>query len=70
MNYYLSKKDILSKLKINDSDLKKMIEEGKFPPPERINNGISIWSYVILESWIKNKDMQSDWIINNDLDLF
>ena len=30
MNDFLKKEDILSKLKINESDLKKMIKEGNF----------------------------------------
>ena len=68
MNDFLKIDDILSKLKINESALKKMIREGKFPPPEKINNGITIWSYATLEYWIKNKNMQDEWVQNNDLD--
>ena len=68
MNDFLKKEDILSKLKINESDLKKMIKKGKFPPPEKINNGITIWSYATLEYWIKNHNMQNEWVQNNDLD--
>tara|TARA_B100001287_G_C22597808_1_gene488927 strand:+ start:804 stop:1016 length:213 start_codon:yes stop_codon:yes gene_type:complete len=68
MNDFLKIEDILSKLKINESDLKKMIEEGKFPPPERKNNGFTIWSYATLEYWIKNKNMENEWLQNNDLD--
>ena len=45
-----------------------MIKENKFPPPEKINNGITIWSYATLEYWIKNQNMQNEWVQNNDLD--
>ena len=68
MNDFLNKEDILSKLKINESDLIKMIKEGKFPPPEKINNGATIWSYAILEYWIKKQNTQNEWVQNNDLD--
>ena len=68
MNDFLKKEDILSKLKINESDLKKMIEKGEFPPPEKINNGITIWSHATLEYWIKNQKMQNEWVKNNDFD--
>ena len=68
MNDFLNKEDILSKLKISESDLKRMIKEGKFPPPETVNNGITIWSYATLEYWIKNQNMQNEWIQNNDFD--
>ena len=68
MNDFLKKEDILSKLQINESDLKKMIKEGKFPSPEKTNNGITIWSYATLEYWIKNQKMQNEWVQNNDFD--
>ena len=68
MNDFLNKEDILSKLKISESDLKRMVKEGKFPLPHKINNSIPIWSYAILENWIKNKVIQNDWIQKNDLD--
>ena len=68
MNDSIKLKEILSKLNISETELKKMITEGKFPPPEKINNSIPIWSYAILECWFKNKDMQNDWIQTNDLD--
>ena len=68
MNDFLNKEDILSKLKISESDLKKMIKEGKFPPPEKLHNGITIWSYATLEYWIKNQNTQNEWVQNNDLD--
>ena len=67
MNDFIKKEDILSKLKINESDLKKMIKDGKFPPPEK-NNGITIWSYATLEYWIKNQKIENEWAQNNDLD--
>ena len=56
MNDFLNKEDILSNLKISESDLKRMIKEGKFPPPEKVNNGITIWSCTTLEYWIKNQN--------------
>ena len=68
MNEFLNKEDILSKLKINESDLKKMIKEGKFPPPEKTNNRITIWSYATLEHWIENQNTHNECIQNNDLD--
>ena len=70
MNNFLKKEDILSTLKINETDLRKMIKEGKFPSPEKVNNGITIWSYATLELWINNQNMQNDWIHTNDLDFF
>ena len=70
MNDFLNKEDILSRLKINETHLRKMIKEGKFPPPEKVNNGIAIWSYATLEYWIKNQNMQNDWIQTNDFDFF
>ena len=68
MNDFLNKEDILYKLKISESVLKRMIKEGKFPPPEKVNNGIRIWSYSTLEYWIKNQNTQNEWVQNNDLD--
>ena len=68
MNNSVKLQEILSKLNISEAELKKMIEEGKFPQPDKINNSIPIWSYAILESWIKNKDFQDHWVQNNDLD--
>ena len=68
MNNTVKLQEILSKLNISEAELKKMIKEGKFPQPDKINNRIPIWSYAILESWIKNKDVQDHWLQNNDLD--
>ena len=68
MNNTVKLEEILSKLNISEAELKKMIKEGKFPQPDKINNSIPIWSYAILESWIKNKDVQDHWLQNNDLD--
>jgi len=68
MNTTLKLQEILSKLNISEAELKKMIKEGKFPQPDKINNNIPIWSYAILESWGKNEDVQNYWVQNNDLD--
>jgi len=68
MNETVKLQEILSKLNISEADLKKMIQEGKFPQPDKINNSVPIWSYAILENWIKNKDIQNDWVHQNDLD--
>ena len=68
MNDFFKIQDILSKLNINETDLKKMIKEGKFPPPDKINNGLTIWSYATFEYWINNQKIQYEWIQNNDLD--
>ena len=68
MNNTVKLQEILSKLNISEAELKKMIKEKKFPQPDKINNSIPIWSYAILESWIKNKDVQDHWLQNNDLD--
>ena len=68
MNETVKLQEILSKLNISEADLKKMIQEGKFPQPEKINNSVPIWSYAILENWIKNKGIQNDWVQKNDLD--
>jgi len=43
---YLNLKDITDSLKINQETLKKWIAEGKFPPPMRINDRVTIWSYA------------------------
>ena len=68
MDNTVNLQEIMSKLNISEAELKKMIKEGKFPQPDKINNSIPIWSYAILESWIKNKDVQDHWLQNNDLD--
>ena len=48
MNEFLNKEDILSKLKINESDLKKMIKDGKFPPPEK---KITESQFGVMQHW-------------------
>ena len=68
MNETVKLQEILSKLNISEADLKKMIQEGKFPQPDKINNSVPIWSYAILENWIKNKAIQNDWVHQKDLD--
>lgn len=68
MNDTIKLQEILSKLNISEAELNKLIKEGKFPSPHKINNSIPIWSYAILENWIKNKVIQNDWIQKNDLD--
>ena len=68
MKHAVKLQEILSKLNISEAELNKLINEGKFPSPYKINNSIPIWSYAILENWIKNKGIQNDWVQKNDLD--
>ena len=68
MNDTVKLQEILSKLNISEVELNILIKEGKFPSPDKFNNSIPIWSYAILENWIKNKEIQNDWVQKNDLD--
>ena len=65
---YLNLKDITDSLKINKETLKKWIAEGKFPPPMRINDRVTIWSYAVIENWVAQQQQTVDWVDHQNLD--
>jgi len=51
-----------------DGGLKKWIAEGKFPPPMRINDRVTIWSYAVIENWVAQQQQTVDWIDHQGID--
>ena len=65
---YLSVKEITDSLKVNKETLKQWINEGKFPPPLKINDRVTIWSYAVIENWVAQQQQTFEWLENQDLD--
>ncbi|MDA0942289.1 MAG: hypothetical protein O2959_00905 [Proteobacteria bacterium] len=65
---YLSVKEITNSLKVNKETLKQWINEGKFPPPLKVNDRVTIWSYAVIENWVAQQQQTFEWLENQDLD--
>lgn len=65
---YLSVKEITDSLKVNKETLKQWINEGKFPPPLKVNDRVTIWSYAVIENWVAQQQQTFEWLENQDLD--
>lgn len=65
---YLSVKEITDSLKVNKETLKQWINEGKFPPPLKVNDRVTVWSYAVIENWVAQQQQTFEWLENQDLD--
>ena len=54
---------------INEDTLRKLIKEGKFPRPLRVNDRATLWSYALIENWVAQQYKTEELINNQDLDL-
>jgi len=66
---YLNFDDILNSLKIDKNTLKEWIKEGKFPPPMRMGDRVTLWTYAVIENWVAQQQKTQEFIDNQDLDL-
>ena len=66
---YLNINDITNSLKIDKGTLKKWIKEGKFPPPIKMGDRLTLWSYAVIENWVAQQQKTQEFIDNQDLDL-
>ena len=66
---YLNINDITNSLKIDKDTLKKWIKDGKFPPPIKIRDRLTLWSYAVIENWVAQQQKNQEFIDNQDLDL-
>ena len=66
---YLNINDITDSLKIDKDTLKLWIKEGKFPPPMKMEDRLTLWSYAVIENWVAQQQMTNEFICNQDLDL-
>ena len=68
-NSYISIDDITNSLRIDKDTLKAWIKEGKFPPPMRMEDRLTLWSYAVIENWVAQQQKTQEFIDNQDLDL-
>ena len=61
--------DITNSLKISEDTLMRWIKDGKFPPPLRMNDRTTLWSYALIENWVAQQHKTEELINNQDLDL-
>ena len=66
---YLNINDITDSLKIDKDTLKLWIKEGKFPPPMKMEDRLTLWSYAVIENWVAQQQKTQEFIDNQDLDL-
>ena len=66
---YISIDDITNSLRIDKDTLKAWIKEGKFPPPMRMEDRLTLWSYAVIENWVAQQQKTQEFIDNQDLDL-
>ena len=66
---YLNIDDITNSLKIEKDTLMAWIKEGRFPPPIKIGDRTTLWSYVVIENWVAQQQKTQEFIDNQDLDL-
>ena len=66
---YLNINDITDSLKIDKDTLKVWIKEGKFPPPMKVGDRLTLWSYTVIENWVAQQHKTQEFIDNQDLDL-
>ena len=66
---YLNINDITDSLKIDKDTLKVWIKEGKFPPPMKMEDRLTLWSYAVIENWVAQQQKTNEFIGNQDLDL-
>ena len=66
---YLNINDITDSLKIDKDTLKVWIKEGKFPPPMKMEDRLTLWSYAVIENWVAQQQKTQEFIGNQDLDL-
>jgi predicted DNA-binding transcriptional regulator AlpA len=66
---YLTINDITNSLKIDKDTLKKWIKDGKFPPPIKMSDRVTLWSYAAIENWVAQQQKTQEFIDNQDLDL-
>jgi len=66
---YLNIDDITNSLKIDKDILNQWIKDGKFPPPMRMGDRATLWSYAVIENWVAQQQKTQEFIDNQDLDL-
>lgn len=66
---YLNIDDITSSLKVDKDTLKRWIKDNKFPPPMKISDRKTLWSYAVIENWVAQQQQTEDWINNQEVDL-
>jgi len=66
---YININDITDSLKIDKDTLKLWIKEGKFPPPMKMEDRLTLWSYAVIENWVAQQQKTNEFIGNQDLDL-
>ena len=66
---YININDITDSLKIDKDTLKVWIKEGKFPPPMKMEDRLTLWSYAVIENWVAQQQKTNEFIGNQDLDL-
>ena len=66
---FLNINDITDSLKIDKDTLKVWIKEGKFPPPMKMEDRLTLWSYAVIENWVAQQHKTQEFIDNQDLDL-
>jgi predicted DNA-binding transcriptional regulator AlpA len=66
---YISVDEVSKLLMVDRAIIKEWVKDGKFPPPNRLNEKSCIWSYVVIEHWIAQQQQTQDFINNNDIDL-
>ena len=66
---YLNINDITNSLKIDKDTLKKWIKDSKFPPPMKMGDRVTLWSYAVIENWVAQQQKTQEFIDNQDLDL-
>ena len=66
---YLNINDITDSLKIDKDTLKLWIKEGKFPPPMKVGDRLTLWCYAVIENWVAQQHKTQEFIDNQDLDL-
>ena len=66
---YINIEDIISSLKIDKKTLKQWVKENEFPAPLKGDDRVTLWSYVVIESWIAQQYKSNEFIDNQDLEL-
>jgi predicted DNA-binding transcriptional regulator AlpA len=66
---YISVEEVSKLLMVDRGTIKEWVKDGKFPPPNRLNERGCIWSYAVIENWIAQQQQTQDFINNNDIDL-
>ena len=68
---YLRVNEVIEMLSVGKSTIWAWVKQGKFPPPIKVNEQTTLWSYAVIENWVAQQQQTQDWVNDSpDLDLF